>query len=261
MHIDLTNKVAIITGGSSGLGVAVAMEMAKAGAKLTLLSRNIEALDRAKHEIANATRGEVAIIACDLSRRGSAEEGVNHTVKQYGRVDILVNCAGATKRGDFFGLTDQDWDEGYALKLHGAVRMCRAAWPHLVNTKGVIINIAGVSMNTPTKDFTIGASVNSALVTFSKALADLGIDDDVRVNVINPGYIASPRLNRRIEALEKTTGRDRTEIHQDLLAVYGIPRFGEPCEVGHLAVYLASDQATYMQGIAVNIDGGASRGQ
>lgn len=172
MHIDLADKVAIITGGSKGLGRAIATEMAKAGARLMLVSSDIEALETAKSDIESTAGGEVAVVARDLSRRGSAEESVKEAANRYGRVDILVNCAGATKRGNFFELADQDWDDAYALKLHGAVRMCRAAWPHLVSAKGVVINIAGASMRTPMKDFTIGASVNSALATFSNALAD-----------------------------------------------------------------------------------------
>lgn len=261
MEIELANKVAIVTGGSKGLGRSIAIEAAKAGADLVIVSRDRGALDAARVSIGESTGRSVLCVAADLARRGAAEECVQEAVRHYGRVDILVNCAGATKRGNFFELDDQDWEDGYALKLHGAVRMCRAAWQHLVEAKGVVINIAGVSMRTPTKDFTIGASVNSALATFSKSLADLGIDQGVRVNVINPGYIASERLDRRVDALIETSGKDRNEIYDDLLAGYGVPRFGTPIEIGQLAVFLASDRASYIHGIAVDVDGGASRGQ
>lgn len=261
MEIELANKVAIITGGSKGLGRAIAMEMAKAGADPVIVSRDIEALEAAKSDIETTTGRNVLIVATDLSKRGTAEECVQEAVRQRGQIDILVNCAGATRRGDFFELTDQDWDGGYALKLHGAVRMCRAAWPYLKVSKGVVINVAGVSLRTPTKDFTIGASVNSALTTFSKSLADLGIEDGVRVNVINPGYIASERLDRRVDGIVRSTGQSKDEVHRDLLAGYGVPRFGKPLEIGEFAVFLASEKASYVHGIAIDIDGGASRGQ
>ncbi|UUP17079.1 SDR family oxidoreductase [Nitratireductor thuwali] len=261
MEVELVNKVAIVTGGSKGLGRGIATEMAKAGASVIIASRDSSALNAAKYDIEKISGREALVVATDLSNRNSAEACVQAALMWRGRIDILVNCAGATKRGDFFELSDQDWEDGYALKLHGAVRMCRAAWPHLIDAKGVVINIAGVSMRTPTKDFTIGASVNSALTTFSKSLADRGIDDGVRVNVINPGYIASERLDRRVDAMVESSGKTRDDIYRKLLSGYGVPRFGEPIEIGQLAVFLASDKASYMHGIAVDIDGGGSRGQ
>ena len=122
-----------------------------------------------------------------------------HAVAAFGRLDILVNNAGATKRADFFTLTEEDWQDGFALKFHGYVRTTRAAWPHLRETRGCIVNIVGVGSRAGSAEFTIGGSVNVALLNFTKAMADIGMKDGVRVNAINPGLIETERFGRNIE--------------------------------------------------------------
>src|SRR6185295_2410813 len=107
----------------------------------------------------------------------------------FGRLDLVVNNAGATKRGDFLQLTDEDWASGFSLKFMAAVRVSRAAWPILKRTNGSIVNIAGVGARTGSAEFTIGGSVNSAMLNLTKALADRGVKDGIRVNAINPGSI------------------------------------------------------------------------
>ena len=138
------------------------------------------------------------------------ERSSTPTIARFGRIDIVVNNAGATPRGDFLAFDDAAWDDGFALKFFGAVRLCRAAWPHLVEAQGCIVNIAGIGGRTGNAEFTIGGSVNAALLNLTKALADRGVRDGVRVNAVNPSGIATERTQVRIDRLAAERGIART---------------------------------------------------
>ncbi|MET1025886.1 MAG: SDR family oxidoreductase [Dongiaceae bacterium] len=260
MDLKLNGTVALITGASRGIGQAIALELAREGMSLLLLGRDAEALAETTHETARLGAAQTEIHLADLRLPEAAIASVAAAVAHFGGLDLLVNCAGATKRGDFFSLTDADWEDGFALKFHGAVRLCRAAWPHLAARRGSVINVVGVGANTPRADFTIGGSVNSAFLNFTKALADIGGKDGIRVNAINPGFIHTTRLDRTIEAQMKQTGAAREAAEADIMDALKVQRFGRPEEIGYLAAFLASPQASYIHSTIINIDGGATRG-
>jgi NAD(P)-dependent dehydrogenase (short-subunit alcohol dehydrogenase family) len=260
MDLKLSGKAAIVTGASQGLGKAIALELAREGVRTFVVARNAQNLAdtaaTAQREFGAASFAHAA----DLSQPQAAIDCVAAAVQALGGVDILVNCAGATKRGDFFALTDADWTDGYALKFHGAVRMARAAWPHIEAAKGSIINIAGIGSRTPTEDFTIGGSVNSALLNFTKALADLGRQRGVRVNAINPGHIISERMEHRVRVGMEKTGLSREAVMESQRQELRVVRFGLPEEIGQLVAFLASPVSDYIQGTTIDIDGGATKG-
>jgi NAD(P)-dependent dehydrogenase (short-subunit alcohol dehydrogenase family) len=260
MELELQGKIALVTGASRGIGKAIADELAGAGACILLVARDVDALRETADALRQSGARRIEVHQADLTDIKAASDCIAAAIGHFGHLDALVNCAGATKRGDFLKLTDADWADGFALKFHGCVRLCRAAWPHLVSRHGCVINIVGVGSRTPGADFSIGGSVNSALLNFTKALADVGIQAGVRVNAINPGYISTERLSRRIEGLMKERNASRTEIESELLKAIGIQRFGDPKEIGKLAVFLASNQASYIHGATIDIDGGATRG-
>ena len=187
------------------------------------------------------------------------QQAVSHAVAAFGRLDILVNNAGATKRGDFFALTEDDWQDGYALKFHGYVRATRAAWPHLKAVGGTVINIVGIGARAGTDEFTIGGSVNAALLHFTKAMAHLGIREGVRVNAINPGHIETERLTRNVARLAQARGITADAARASLLAACGTTRFGRPDEIASAVAFLASDRAAFVQGALIDIDGGENR--
>ncbi|MGH8079569.1 MAG: SDR family oxidoreductase, partial [Lysobacter sp.] len=195
----------------------------------------------------------------DLSEASAAASLVEATLAHYGRLDIVVNNAGATPRGDFLDFTDADWNAGFALKFFGAVRLCRAAWPALVSANGSIVNIAGIGGRTGNAEFAIGGSVNAALLNLTKALADRGVRDGVRVNAINPSSIVTARTQVRIDAIARERGIDQAQAAAELAAQLGVARFGEPAEIARVAAFLASDAASYMQGAIVDVDGGQTR--
>jgi 3-oxoacyl-[acyl-carrier protein] reductase len=255
MDLQLSNKVAIVTGASRGIGRAIAETLSAEGMKLILAARSRADLD----ELSASLSTESLVQAIDLRLPEAAGLVTSAAIKRFGQIDLLVNNAGATKRGDFLSLTDDEWADGYALKFFGAMRLCRAAWPYLQASHGSIINIIGVGARTASAEFTIGGTVNSALTNLTKALADRGVKDGVRVNAINPGSIATERLKVRINALVKDKNANVEEVARQMAASLGIARFGQPEEIARAVAYLASQQTEYIQGAILDVDGGATR--
>src|SRR6185436_16642664 len=148
---------------------------------------------------------------------------------------------------------------GFALKFFGAVRLARAAWPFLKQTRGSLINIAGIGGRTPGAQFTIGGSVNAALLSFTKALADLGISDGVQVNAINPGSVRTDRLQKRIAAYAKKLGVDTEKAASDMIQRASITRFGEPQEIAELVAFIVSPHGRWLHGALIDMDGGQTK--
>jgi NAD(P)-dependent dehydrogenase (short-subunit alcohol dehydrogenase family) len=253
MELDLKNKVAIVSGASRGIGKAIAQTLSAEGMKLTLVARS--PLD----ELAASLPTECLPLSLDLRLPDSASQVIEAAIKKFGALDLLVNNAGATKRGDFLKLTDEEWADGYALKFFGAMRLSRSAWTHLVKSKGSIINIIGVGGRTGSAEFSIGGSVNAALMNLTKVLADRGIKDGVRVNAINPGSIATERLQTRIKTFASEKNLSHEAATAQLVKNADIARFGEPHEIAQTVAFLASSQASYIQGAILDVDGGATR--
>ncbi len=260
MDLNLKGKTALVTGASRGIGAAIARELAREGVSVCLAARDRSRLDEVAGSIAAMSgSNRTTVIAGDLREPASVKAAVDAAIAAFGRLDILVNNAGATKRADFFTLTEEDWQDGFALKFHGYVRATRAAWPHLREARGCIVNIVGVGSRAGSAEFTIGGSVNVALLNFTKAMADIGIKEGVRVNAINPGLVETERFGRNIERVSREHGFDRDQAIAFLLSSHGTTRVGRVEEIGWLAAYLASEKADFIQGCVIDIDGGATR--
>lgn len=259
MELALKSKVALVTGASRGIGAAIAVELAREGMRLCLAARDADKLREVASSLTNATGSDVLTVSADLRDPAEPSRVVAETVARFGQLDLLVNNAGATKRADFFKLTEDDWQDGFALKFHGYVRMTRAAWPYLKQTTGSIVNIVGIGARAGSAEFTIGGSVNVALLNFTKAMADIGITDGVRVNAINPGLIETDRFIRNVERVMRENSLTRQDAVSFLLRAFGTTRVGRPEEVASLVAYLASDKAGFIQGSVIDIDGGANR--
>ena len=259
MDLELLGKAALITGGNRGIGAAIANELAREGVDLCLVARDKQALESKAAELSAAFKVRVITVVADLRLGESADAAVAEAIKSFGRLDILVNNAGATARGNFFALSEQEWDDGFDLKFRACVRMTRSAWPYLRNAGGSVINIIGVGGWTTESEFTIGGSVNAALLHFTKAIAQIGQQDGVRVNAINPGRIATERLTRNINRIADMRHIDVKEAAEELLQACHIKRFGEPQEIGQVAAFVASAKASFMQGSLIDVDGGERR--
>jgi 3-oxoacyl-[acyl-carrier protein] reductase len=259
MNLDLESKVAIVTGGNRGIGAAVARQLAAEGMNVAIVARDRALLDQTAAEIAQATGRKVIGFTADLRRSRDARDVVDAAKQAFGQIDLLVNNAGAAKRGDFFKLTDEDWEDGFALKLHGYVRMTRAAWPLLAARNGTIINIVGVGAWSGIGEFTIGGAINAALMNFTKSTADIGRHDGVRVCAVNPGRIETERLIRNLDRIAELEGSDRQTAAKHLLAECGINRFGKPEEIAWAVAFLASARATFAHGTLFDVDGGETK--
>lgn len=255
MDYQLANKVCIVTGASRGIGRAIAQLLSEEGMKVVLVARSADMLHSAKETLP----GESLVVPADLRLPEAASLVTQAALDTFGRLDGVVNNAGATKRGDFFALTDEDWADGFALKFFGAMRLCRAAWAHLKNSGGSIVNISGVGGRVANADFTIGGSVNAAVLNFSKALADRGVIDGVRVNAINPGSIATDRLMARAKTHAAEHNVDLQTALSQMAQTLRIKRFGEPVEVARAVAFLLSPANAYCQGMIMDVDGGQVR--
>ena len=254
----LDGKIAIVSGASRGIGRAIALRLAQDGAWLVLASRTAADLDKVATEI-RANGGKATCVPGDLREPGAPAAEVKAALAAHGAIDILVNNAGATKRGDFFQLTDADWADGFALKFMAAVRLTRAAWPHLKARHGTVLNIIGAGGRTPGAEFTIGGAVNGACLSFTKAVADIGIRDGVQVNAINPGRVKTDRLKKMLEEEAAERGGDVEAATAEIIRQMNIVRLGEPEDVASLAAYMVSPQSRYMQGAFIDLDGGQTK--
>ena len=203
--------------------------------------------------------GEAAFVAADLREPEGGQDVVDAALAAFGGLDIVVNNAGATKRGDFLTLTEDDWMDGYALKMFGAVRVLRAAWPHLKARQGAVVNISGSGGRTPGPEFTIGGSVNAALLSLTKALADLGLRDGVQVNAINPGPVRTERFEKRLAATAAEHGVDPAAALAIFIREEKITKVGEPEDIAGLVAFLLSKNGRYVHGSLIDADGGATK--
>lgn len=251
-------KVAIITGSSRGIGLAIAKRLALDGAKVMLTGRDESMLSKHVLDI-NKSEKLADYIALDLSKPDSARQLVDKTLKTFGKIDIVVNNAGATKRGDFLTLTEADWADGFALKFYGAVRLSREAWPYLKKTQGSIVMISGVGGRTPGPEFAIGGSVNAAMLSLTKALADLGIKDGVQVNAISPGFIRTDRFNLRLKAFAESNKISLVDAERKIIEEAQVAKVGEPEEVAALVAFLVSDPGRLLQGSCIDADLGQTK--
>lgn len=253
-------RTAIVTGASRGLGRAFAVGLAKDGFALGIAARQAEELEATAEAARQAGAPLVVTHAIDLSLPEAPALVVERTLAETGSIDALINNAGATKRGDFFALSDADFIDGFALKFHATVRFCRAAWHALSASKGAIVNISGVGAHTPEPDFTIGGPVNSALINFTKAIAKRAQGTGMRINALCPGHIVTDRLQRRIETHAREHGISVGEAREKMRVSQGIARYGEPEEVADVVRFLCSPAAAYVHGTVINVDGGATPG-
>jgi 3-oxoacyl-[acyl-carrier protein] reductase len=257
---EFAGKVAVITGGSRGIGREIAVDFAKAGAQTVIVSSSDANLAAATKTIAAAGGPAPLAITADLRKLEGVQQVFDTVKAKFGRCDILVNSAGATKAGNFVDLPDEAWMDGYALKLFGCVRMCRAFWPMLKSANGFVVNIGGGAARSPGADFTIGASVNAAMGNFSKGLSQLGKRDGVNVNVIHPGATVTERFEELIAQRSKASGKSAEELRKEATVKDGLRRLGTPEDIAALTLFLSSERARHVQGTAIAVDGGSTVG-
>jgi NAD(P)-dependent dehydrogenase (short-subunit alcohol dehydrogenase family) len=253
---EFAGKVAVISGGSRGIGRAIAEALGREGAQTVLLAASADNLATAAKRVVAAGGAEPMIIPADLRTLAACDDAAKKVRERFNRCDILINSAGATKSGAFTEMPDDLWSDGFALKFFACVRLCRAFWPMLKDAKGRVVNIDGGAARTPDPLFMVGGSVNAAMANFSKALAGLGKKDGVNVNVIHPGSTETDRITQLFAQRAAASGKTQAEVREQALK----DGMGQPEDVAELAVYLCSSKAKHIQGTAIAVDGGSTPG-
>jgi NAD(P)-dependent dehydrogenase (short-subunit alcohol dehydrogenase family) len=179
---------------------------------------------------------------------------------RFGRCDVLVNSAGATRAGSFLTQPDDEWQDGFALKFYSCVRLCRLFWPMLKEAQGAVININGGAARTPDPEFLVGGAVNAAVANFTKGLSKLGMRDGVNVNAVLPGLTETERVQTLFNQRAAATGITPDEARRDQIAKEGLRRLGQPEDVAELVLFLADARAKHIQGTAIAVDGGGTPG-
>jgi 3-oxoacyl-[acyl-carrier protein] reductase len=261
MNTGLNGKVAVVCAASEGLGRAAAEALAAEGCRLAICSRRQEAIDRVASALRQRHQSEVVAIEADLRQAADITRLMSSAVDTFGGVDILVTNVGGPKPGMFDALTDDDWMEAVTLLLMSAVRLTRAALPHMRKRGGGrIIHITSVAVKQPVAGLMLSNSVRAAVVGLSKTLSREVAKDNITVNCVAPGYTRTQRVVNLNEATAAREGKSVAEVEQRLLANITAGRLGEPDELASLIAYLASDRAAYITGSVIQVDGGSIAG-
>ena len=261
MELGLRGKTALVTGGSKGIGRAVAYGLAAESARVAICARDPEALGRAAREIEEKTGQAVLTIPADLSEPATVTRVATEALSGLGRLDILVNNAGAIKGGDFLTTPDEEWLRGWSLKLLGYIRMAREVLPVMQRQGGGrIVNVVGAAARNPSPTYMMGGTANAALINFTKALADLGARSNVLVTGVSPGPVKTERWDNLVRQQAAAAGLDVGSYAQQQNAGLPLGRIALPEEVADLVCFLASDRAAFLTGITITVDGGATRG-
>jgi 3-oxoacyl-[acyl-carrier protein] reductase len=255
MDIKLTGRKALITGGSKGLGLAIARTFAQEGADVALMARGRGPLDEAAAAIGASSGGKVLPVACDVQRADDIAAGFAKVTQAFGHIDVLVNNAGTSNAHPFETVTDAQWQEDLDLKLFAAIRLSRLAWPYMKQQKwGRIINVLNVGAKAPRPASAPTSVTRAAGMALTKVLAGEGAPHGILVNALLVGFIESDQWVQRAAKLKVPV--------VDFLANMGreIPlgRVGTAQEFANVALLLASDAASYVTGTAINVDGGRS---
>ena len=257
MEIRLDGRAAVVTGGSKGLGLAIATQFAASGADVAILARDAGALEEAKASIAATAAGAVHAFSCDVSQPADIIRTHALVVQALGKVDILVNNAGTSRTMPFADITDEIWQADLDLKLFGAIRMTRLVWPDMKRRRwGRVINVLNIGAKAPAAGSAPTTISRAAGLALTKVLAGEGAPHNVLVNALMVGVIVSDQWTKRHAA--KGTNELFEAFTRTIGEAVPLGRMGEAAEFANLACFLASDAASYITGTSINVDGGRS---
>jgi NAD(P)-dependent dehydrogenase (short-subunit alcohol dehydrogenase family) len=253
MDLQLSGKFALITGASKGIGRATAVILAQEGCEVALVARDRAALERAAGQIERQSSIRARTIPADLSR----QKEIERVAGECAELDILVNNAGAIPSGNLAAIDNDGWRAAWDLKVFGYLSMCRAFYAALQRRNGVIINIIGAAGERLDPNYIAGSTGNAALMAFTRSLAKGAVKDGIRVLGINPGPVATDRLERMLRGRAQTQFGD-ADRWKELLSGMSFGRAASPEEIGSAVAFLASPRSAYTSGSILTIDGAAS---
>jgi 3-oxoacyl-[acyl-carrier protein] reductase len=255
----MTKSVAIVTGASQGIGRATAIRLARDFSAIVLAARNAAELQQTAAAVKSGG-AEPLVRDLDLRQPEAAESLIKDALTSFGRIDALLNIAGAVPQIDLFEMTDAQWEDGMALKLHGARRLTVRAWEALKVSRGSVVFMSGSAALDPKPGFAAVAATNAAISALAKAFSEQGIKDGVQVNSVVPGAVMT---GRRRSFMEKWAPAHNLTVEQAMKRFpeeAGISRYGQPEEIADLMAYLVSPAAKWMTGSSLRIDGGEIKG-
>jgi len=260
MNLQLEGKTALVTGGSEGIGKAIALGLAREGVDVAICARRKEPLEATAAEIAKETGQKVIAIPTDLTKAVDAENFIKEAHKAFGRIDILINNAGSAAGGVIETLTEEDWESALQLKFLGYVRTLRYALPIMVKQGGGrVVNLIGNDGIKPSYWEIAPGAANAAGMNLTKSLAGQYGKNGISFAAVNPGPVRTERWAGLVNAM----ARDMKVTHEvaDTLAPSSIPmgRIAEPEEVANMVIYLASPLAHYLNGTMIEVDGGQEK--
>jgi len=253
------SSVAIVTGASQGIGRATAVRLARDFCAVVLAARNADELEKTAAAV-SAAGAEALVCALDLREPQSASVVVSRALDHFGRIDALLNIAGAVPQIDLFEMTDAQWEDGMALKLHGARRMTLRAWDALKASNGSVVLISGSAALDPKPGFAAVAAINAAIIALAKAFSEQGIKDGVQVNSVVPGAVMTGRRRSFLEKWAPAHNLTLEDAMRKFPQEAGIARYGNPEEIADLMAWLVSPAAKWMTGASIRMDGGETKG-
>jgi len=260
MDLELNGKVAIVGGGSKGLGRACAQVLAAEGAKVAICSRSQADLDKAAQEIRDITKGDVFTFAGDLDKYDTIKALVAETVKRFGRLDVMVNNSGGPPLARSHNATEEQWATALDRSLLFFARMSREALPHLKKGgAGRIINVLASTVYQPIPNLALSGVTRMGVIAFMKSLADEVGRDGVLINNVCPGSLLSERMLSNVTARAKELGIPVEQALADRAAETAVGRVGDPMEMAYLVAFLASSRSSYITGTTMRVDGGLVR--
>src|SRR5215470_4884215 len=261
MDLGLKGKVALVAGASQGIGRAAALGFAREGAKVAICARGEAALKETAEAIRRETGGEVLALAADMSKAEDIRKFVAATVEKFGRLDVVVANAGGPPPGEFMKFTDDDWENAFRLSFLSAMRLARAAVPHMRQAGGGrVINITSYSVKEPITGLVLSNAIRSAVIGLAKTLSRELAKDKILFNNICPGRIDTERARKLNQARAERLKRPVEDIHREMQAEVPLGRYGTSEEVADLVVFLGSERGSYITGTTIQVDGGLIRG-
>jgi 3-oxoacyl-[acyl-carrier protein] reductase len=261
MELGLKDRVALVCGASKGLGKAVALSLAREGARLAICSRSEENTRRAAEEINRETGAEVLPIKADLASPAEARAFFQQALDHYGKVDILVTNAGGPPSLPFLEITDAHWEEAFRLTLMSAAILIKEAIPGMQAQKyGRIVNLTSVAVKQPILGLILSNALRTGLVGLSKTLSSIYGPDNILINNVCPGYTLTERVRGLSEVAAKRQNTTPEAVIRGWEKEIPLGRLGRPEELADLVVFLASERASYITGATIQVDGGYYRG-
>ena len=260
MDLSIKGKNAIVCASSQGLGKSAAVDLAKEGVNLAICSRNQEKINLVKSEIEQVSDVKVVAIQADLGSENDIDTLFYTAKEQLKTVDILVNNNGGPPPSTFEELTDEEWQKAFNGTMMSAIRLSRLVLPDMKKRNwGRIINISSISVKTPVNGLFLSNSLRMGVLGWAKALSDEVAPNGVTVNTVCPGTTKTERIQEILKAQSESSGKDRKELEEAIAMNIPMKRIGDASDLSALIAFLASEKASYMTGLAIQVDGGSAR--